>query len=148
MLLVLIIFSIIISITSNQFSWWNPAILNMLYNLIQFIMYTIRGNCLIIWKIIHLHLVCNICKSSVPIRLHKCVNTMSKLISPCLKLMKYGIFKILWLYSKITSFPILYYIFWNLQILKCVSQQFQKFKFTQHLISSYMDLVYYNYNYN
>ena len=52
----------ILTKTSNLFIWWNPTILNILYDLIQFIMFTIGGNCMVIWKMIHLHLVCNVLK--------------------------------------------------------------------------------------
>jgi len=143
-----IIVSNISTETSTLFIWWNQTILNMLYDLIQFILFTIRGNCMVISEIIHLHLVCNVRNSSAPIQLHKCVNSTLIVIFPRLKIMKYGILKISCLYTKRTCFPIVYYVLWNLGIFKCVSEQFLEFKFIQHLISSYMNLIYYDYNYN
>ena len=95
-----IIFWNILTITSNLCIWWNPTILNMLHGLIPFTMFTIRENCMVIWKIIHLNLVCNVWNPSAPIQLHKCVNIMPKVISPRVEIMKYGILRISCLYSK------------------------------------------------
>ena len=105
MLLVPIIVSNISTETSTLFIWWNQTILNMLYDLIQFILFTIRGNCMVISEIIHLHLVCNVRNSSAPIQLHKCVNSTLIVIFPRLKIMKYGILRISCLYTKRTCFP-------------------------------------------